>query len=261
MNQQTITPMTATTAKLLNIYAEFTTASKEKDVALFFHQHRHKPEIFIKTISGQEIIMDIRAINTNAISIFDAATGKMLVKCANTDSIVHMILKQPTEQYEISNGKTSVFLDEYSFNYYLNKAKQIQADYGNSYLPETKLSGDKYYAKIQEMVNIAKQIGCGQLIPNLLDNLPFKKDGTFTTNQKIPIYKNGIAKPLPNKYGASNYVLAIITENAETMDDHFDFTNICAPNRARFAITAINGIKNITPLLNTDLSLNNIKTN
>lgn len=81
----------------------------------------------------------------------------------------------------LTNEKLSIILDNDGINKYRKIAQQLQLKYGNQTMLSSNLTGNQYYNKIEEIINVATQIINKNLIPNIFDVIPLKKDGTFLT--------------------------------------------------------------------------------
>lgn len=166
---------------------------------------------------------------------------------------------------EIYGAGLSIFYDELSFNEYLKQAEEIRKRYGKGRLPDTSITGEQYYDKIQELVNVAEMIMNKQLLPNLFDLIPLKKDGTFKKDARIYIFENGIqacAPDMAREYiSGTRVALAIVPYGVNPWYELMDITEVTNERRARLAITTISGVRKIYPLLDRNLKIQDIKTN
>lgn len=108
-----------------------------------------------------------------------------------TDDAVSAFLRK--KKYpEITNGKVSVYLDEFNIQCWKDTAEKVAEYYGNNIIPESKLTGAQYKQKVDQMIDVAYGIMNGTVAPDILNQIPLKKDGTFQADKTIPVFSNGI---------------------------------------------------------------------
>lgn len=174
---------------------------------------------------------------------------------------VEMFLDKRTYP-EITNGKASVYLDEFNMDCWRREADKAFQKYADNPLPGLKISGREYKKKVEIMISTAYDIMSGKIISDVLDKIPIKKDGTFQLGRVIPVFTNGIV----NAESYSEYMtieklyLCIYPICDEYGCEPVDYNVLeqCSKTRAKMVIRPLNGAK--TCLLNADLSVNNIVT-
>lgn len=225
------------------------TQAKEKDAWLFIQ----KP-------NGCQIILDMRTVSSSYI--YDAATGEKLQKFLNSKECIKYLLQNQTQYPEISDGTNSIYLDEYNIQKALCAAQKIQQTYGDSKISDSNITGDDYLLRIKQLIGIAYGIIHNNLVSNIFDLLPLKKNGTFPIKRKIVIYKNNITRASSEDgYVSSTQIaLCIQTHGSESWFDHHDPKEEVNPHRARLIITSIDSAKKIYPLLDENLHVQDIKS-
>lgn len=165
---------------------------------------------------------------------------------------------------EICSGDLSIFYDEENFNHYLEHAKKIKDVCGKSKLANTNITGEDYYRKIYELVQVANMIMNKEKAPNLFDLIPLKKDGTFQKARRISIYDNGISYCESDSAGeyisGERITLAIVPYGINPWYEFMDTNEKVDEHRARLAITIVSGVRKLYPLLDRGLKIQNIKT-
>ena len=165
---------------------------------------------------------------------------------------------------EICSGDLSIFYDEENFNHYLEHAKKIKDVCGKSKLANTNITGEDYYLKIYELVQVANMIMNKEKAPNLFDLIPLKKDGTFQKARRIYIYDNGISYCESDSAGeyisGERITLAIVPYGINPWYEFMDMNEKVDEHRARLAITIVSGVRKLYPLLNRSLKIQDIKT-
>lgn len=178
------------------------------------------------------------------------------------EDVINLFFKQKSEVREISNGVSSIFLDEDNMAYCLMMAEEVQKQYGSNKIPDMNITGDDYLLNVKEMIQVAEDIIDGKLLPDIFDLIPIKKDKTFTKNRTIPIFLNNIidAAAYEGYVEKNELMLSIVTHGTWTYDKHYDLSEETTKNRARLCITWKEGAKKIVPLLSKDLKVNDITT-
>ena len=109
---------------------------------------------------------------------------------------------------------------------------------------------------------IAEKIIKKEMIPNIFDLIPIKKDGTFQVNRTIPIFSNGIGRTYSFDAGGDYYSekariqLCIISE-CESLSD-CDVLEDISRSRGRLIIRSRDNVPK-RELLNPDMTVNNLR--
>lgn len=131
----------------------------------------------------------------------------------------------------------------------MDDAKKVLRTYGKDKIPDMSITGEQYYQKIKEMYDVAYQIMNKQLLPNIFDLIPLKKDRTFQANRRIYIYENGVSC---YEHGYK-IALCIVPDETVEFRDEYDMSEDANEYRARLAISFIMGVKKANILLDRDL--------
>lgn len=166
----------------------------------------------------------------------------------------------------------SIFLDEHNLDLYLDEAKKLQTQHGSGKIGtistangETKniyATGDEYLKKIKEIIQVAHGIMKGELLPDIFDRIGLK-NGTFTQNQRITVFKSGIqTKTLPFK-DKKELALCVTTKgtyenNLYKGSDRYDKSKELDDVTARLAITEILSRREIRALLSKNMQANSL---
>lgn len=256
LKQEDISPMTELQAKKAGIYYEVTPTTTKSDILSFFMKHNCS-YVYIKTRNGQDVILDIFKVVGPDFegSSFEASTGKLKHEFLNEKQLLQICLNPPKTVKEIYGPNASIFLDEYNLNYYLDEAKKILTKYGKGKIRSSSLTGEKYYQKIKQMIDIAHMIMNKQQLPDIFDLIPLKKDGTFQANRRIYIFENGLTN---YEYGY-RIALCIVPDETVEFRDEYDMSENVNEYRARLAIAFIMGVKKANILLDRNLEIQDIK--
>lgn len=182
-----------------------------------------------------------------------------------TDYAVSAFLRKKRYQ-EITNGKVSVYLDEFNIQCWKDAAEKVAEHYGNNIIPESNLTGVQYKQKVDQMINVAYGIMDGSVAPDIFNQIPLKKDGTFQADKTIPIFSNGIGyanvdiDANSNSYiDACGVQLCIFAEQSEFGHEPADYDQMefCSKTRAKLVIRERNGLVK-KYLLNADMSVNDV---
>lgn len=196
-------------------------------------------------------------------SLYDPLTGNELNDKMKFLDVINMMLKNKANR-EINGVNASVFLDEYNMEYYLRQADRALKKYGRNRMSRSRMTGEQFYEKIHEMVDVANQIMNKTLVPNLFDLIPLKKDGTFQKARRIYIYDNGISYCETDSAGeyisGERIALAIVPYGINPWYEFMDMNEKVDEHRARLAITIVSGVRKLYPLLDRSLKIQNIKT-
>lgn len=182
-----------------------------------------------------------------------------------TDNAVSAFLRK--KRYpEITNGKVSVYLDEFNIQCWKDAAEKVAEHYGNNIIPESNLTGIQYKQKVEKMIDVAYSIMDGAVAPDIFNQIPLKKDGTFQADRTIPVFSNGIGYvdtyigANSNSYiDACGVQLCIFAEQSEFGHEPADYDQMefCSKTRAKLVIRERNGLVK-KYLLNADMSVNDI---
>ena len=255
-------PMTESEAKKLGIFYAITENDTAKTVINFVTNY-NKSKLFIRTASGKDRIIDMRAKDIDMLDVYDPATGEKTADITNTLDVINMLIRPASQQAkEISNDTSAIFLDAYNLDWHLNNAIKIQKKYGSNKIEDTKITGDSYLEKVRQMIQVANDIIDGKLTPDIFDQIPIKKDKTFQENRTIPIFMNGVidAAAYDGYVSKQELMLCVVPHGTWIHDQHFDLSEEVNMKRARLCLVWYNGAKKIVPLIAKDLSINDIKT-
>lgn len=182
-----------------------------------------------------------------------------------TDNAVSAFLRK--KRYpEITNGKVSVYLDEFNIQCWKDATEKVAEHYGNNIIPESNLTGIQYKQKVEKMIDVAYSIMDGAVAPDIFNQIPLKKDGTFQADRTIPVFSNGIGYvdtyigANSNSYiDACGVQLCIFAEQSEFGHEPADYDQMefCSKTRAKLVIRERNGLVK-KYLLNADMSVNDI---
>lgn len=249
-----------------NVYFDVNT-NPTLDALIKFMGTHLRETVYITSVDNKDYLVlpvCLAYPQMDMITVYDAATDEEIIKVGTLEDTVPMFLEHSKPVKEVFGDNASVFLDERNLAYYENEALKFLKEHPNDPIWEdSKVTGTQYYDKIKELITVANDLMDGKITSqNLMDLLPLKKNGTFIENRRIPIFKNGIS------YGANYYdyvtagalCLCVITHGSWGYDKGYDLKHRVSPNRARIAITVIETGKKITPLINKDLTLNDIKS-
>lgn len=262
-------PMTKATAQKYNTFIQVTPNDTEKTIrqALTGSCNHCNRYWYICTNNQQELVLDMIAYDPvlgGLIDIYDPKTGKMLFKSQHILQVLHMLLHN-NHTNELVSGNLSIFLDERNLDYYLNQAKNVMSKYGFNKIPNMTITGQQYYDNMKEMTSIAHSIINGQIpqSQNIFDCIPIKKDNTFLQNRKIPVFKNNLytAEAYENYIDKSELVLCIMPDPTHVYPDRYgwiDWSERTCPTKARLCISPIEGARKIQPLVNKNLTINDL---
>ena len=133
----------------------------------------------------------------------------------------------------------------------------------NSVRYDESLSTEK---KVEKMIDVAYSIMDGAVAPDIFNQIPLKKDGTFQADRTIPVFSNGIGYvdtyigANSNSYiDACGVQLCIFAEQSEFGHEPADYDQMefCSKTRAKLVIRERNGLVK-KYLLNADMSVNDI---
>lgn len=178
----------------------------------------------------------------------------------NTNFCVRTLLRD-YEYLEISNGVTSIYLDDFNLSCWRDIAEKVKEQYKETQVPGTKISGYEYYSKIYQMADIAEKIITGELVPDIFERIPIKKDGTFQKDRIIPIFSNGIGRTYSYDTGGNYYSekariqLCIICDNVGC---DYDALEDIAPSCGRLLIRSRDNVPK-RELLNADMTVNDLR--
>lgn len=259
LKKEYISPMTEAQAKEKEIYYEVTSSTTKSDILDFFDKHNrphNRSYVYVKTRSGKEVILEVFKISPYFEgSSYEASTGKLKHEFLDEKQLLQICLNPATKKMEINDGKTTIFLDEYNLRFYMDDAKKVLRTYGKDKVPDMSITGEQYYQKVKEMYDIAYQIMNKQLLPNIFDLIPLKKDRTFQANRRIYIYENGVTC---YEHGYK-IALCIVPDETVEFRDEYDMSEDANEYRARLAISFIMGVKKANILLDRDLKIQDIK--
>lgn len=253
----------------------------KESLAKFFSGYKEK-YLLLRRMTGDEWLLDF-AFNPayqkpGEVAILNPEDGEFLTsfeyESSNeydgpcwwcTDDAVSAFLRK--KKYpEITNGKVSVYLDEFNIQCWKDTAEKVAEYYGNNVMPESKLTGVQYKQKVDQMINVAYGIMDGSIAPDIFNQIPLKKDGTFQADKTIPVFSNGIS--YANVYIDSNsnsYIdacgiqLCIFAERSEFGHEPADYDQMefCSKTRAKLVIRERNCLVK-KYLLNADMSVNDV---
>ena len=254
-------PITESEAKNLGIFYEVTKNDTIKTITNFVMNY-NKSELFVRTASGKDKLIDMRAKSLNMLDVYDPATGEKIADTANIIDVISMLIKASKQTKEISNGTSIIFLDTYNLDWHLDNAVKIQKKYGSNKIEDMKITGDSYLEKVRQMIQVANDIMDGKLVPDIFDQIPIKKDKTFQENRTIPIFMNGVinAASYDSYVNKQELMLCIVPYGTWIHDKHFDLSEETNKKRAKLCLVWHDGAKKIVPLIAKDLSINDIKT-
>lgn len=166
---------------------------------------------------------------------------------------------------DITNGKTTLELDVDSLDKCLAEASKMKTEYGVNTIPDMNCTGDAYYDKAIQLIDIANRIMDGTLVPDILDHIPLKKNGEFITNRLIPIFTNHLVYAVQYDTHLEKEELILAIRTYETLPSYLkNFGCIISqkesPTLATLTITQKLGASKIYPLLDKDLNVLDIKT-
>lgn len=153
----------------------------------------------------------------------------------------------------LTNEKLSIILDNDGINKYRKIAQQLQLKYGNQTMRSSNLTGNQYYNKIEEMINVATQIINKNLIPNIFDVIPLKKDGTFF-NHNVVIFYNHCTYFAESTYEYLDVSSVILCLTPYYKSSKIDNTKMI------LTLAVLNTAKKLYPLLDSNLHVQDIKT-
>lgn len=259
-------PFTERDAKKQGIYFEVDNTLTEKDIQKFLITYK-KDYLFVKTRNGTHYILqtdlarEMFAIGRAGYtwiyySLYDPLTGKELNDKMNFLDVINMMLKNKANR-EINGVNASVFLDEYNMEYYLRQADRALKKYGRNRMSRSRMTGEQFYEKIHEMVDVANQIMNKTLVPNLFDLISIKKDGTFQNNKKIYIFENGTNSFMDENIYPRPFrmALCIVPQEADLSFSVYDKSEIVNKYRARLAIVELKVLDKSKVLLDRDLHI------
>lgn len=258
------------------ITAEDTKESLRK----FFDEYNEK-YLLLTRMTGDEWLLDFTFDTyqkTGKVAILNPKDGEFLTSFGYengskyngpcwwcTDYAVSAFLRR--KKYpEITNGKVSVYLDEFNIQCWKDTAEKVSEYYGNNIMPESKLTGVQYKQKVDQMIDVAYGIMNGTVASDIFNQIPLKKDGTFQADKTIPVFSNGIG--YANVYidaNSSSYIdacgiqLCIFAERSEFGHEPVDYDQMefCSKTRAKLVIRERNGLVK-KYLLNADMSVNDV---
>lgn len=239
--------------------------------------------LWISMMSGEEYLLDFSDENP---VIFDVSTGEEIstirlkrdlfsnsIHWWDTARVAGVFLREKKyPEIKSSDGKLSVYIDEFNINCWMDEAEKIRSVYNDNLVPGLKITGCEYHQKIKQLVDIAYSIVAGSVIPDIFSVIPLKKNRTFQAARTIPVFSNGIGHA-DNYIGSSGGVfnneyiegtklqLCIFAEDNHPGFEPQDFNQLekCSATRAKLVIRAksLNSGKN---LLNADMTVNDIVT-
>lgn len=252
-----------------------TAENTKESLRKFFDEYNEK-YLLLTRMTGDEWLLDFTFDTyqkTGKVAILNPKDGEFLTSFGYengskyngpcwwcTDYAVSAFLRR--KKYpEITNGKVSVYLDEFNIQCWKDTAKKVSEYYGNNVMPESKLTGVQYKQKVDQMIDVAYGIMNGTVASDIFNQIPLKKDGTFQADKTIPIFSNGIG--YANVYinaNSSSYIdacgiqLCIFAERSEFGHEPVDYDQmeLCSKTRAKLVIRERNGIVK-KYLLNADM--------
>lgn len=246
----------------------------------FFAEYKEK-YLLLQRMTGDEWLLDFdypTYQKPGKVAILNPEDGKFLTSFGYessseyngpcwwcTDNAVSVFLRK-NKYSEITNGKVSIYLDEFNIKCWKDAAEKVAEYYGNNIIPESNLTGVQYKQKVEKMIDVAYGIMDGSVAPDIFNQIPLKKDGTFQADRTIPVFFNGIGYVdtyigvNSNSYiDAGGVQLCIFAERSEFGHEPTDYdqTEFCSKTRAKLVIRKRNGIVK-KYLLNADMSVNDI---
>lgn len=259
-------PVTKSTAQANNMYLCVTNQTPGQLIQ-FLKQYT-KPQLYVTTCSGIDILLDTQYAYLNfpytSYTVFDPSTGKQMHNLCTVEQVINMMLRPPMQLKEISNDKVSVFLDEINLNYYKNLADEILHTYGNNRLPDQTMTGQQFFDRINELIQVANDIMDKKLVPDLFQCIPLKKNGTFQADRKIILYQNNCnyihqmdALEYPS---ALKLVLCIVPHDTLEYEQVYDLVEPVHEKRARVAIVFMDAPRKLFALLDSNKQVQDIVT-
>lgn len=246
----------------------------------FFAEYKEK-YLLLQRMTGDEWLLDFdypTYQKPGKVAILNPKNGKFLTSFGYessseyngpcwwcTDNAVSVFLRK-NKYSEITNGKVSIYLDEFNVKCWKDAAEKVAEYYGSNIIPESNLTGVQYKQKVEKMIDVAYGIMDGSVAPDIFNQIPLKKDGTFQADRTIPVFSNGIGYAdtyigaNSNSYiDACGVQLCIFAERSEFGHEltDYDQTEFCSRTRAKLVIRKRNGIVK-KYLLNADMSVNDI---
>lgn len=246
----------------------------------FFAEYKEK-YLLLQRMTGDEWLLDFdypTYQKPGKVAILSPKNGKFLTSFGYessseyngpcwwcTDNAVSVFLRK-NKYSEITNGKVSIYLDEFNVKCWKDAAEKVAEYYGSNIIPESNLTGVQYKQKVEKMIDVAYGIMDGSVAPDIFNQIPLKKDGTFQADRTIPVFSNGIGYAdtyigaNSNSYiDACGVQLCIFAERSEFGHEPTDYdqTEFCSKTRAKLVIRKRNGIVK-KYLLNADISVNDI---
>lgn len=219
------------------------------------------PYLYVIARNKRHVLLDLQSIDVNMITVLHPDTGEILHYIIPIENVMTILLND-IQYPEYTDETLSVFLDETNMEFYSDLAATLAAKYKDTKIENMTITGNQYLEKTKQMIQVAHDLINGKLIPDLFQKIPGirKKDHTFTENRKIPIFKNNLydAENCYDYVNKSELVLCIVTHGTWDFYQPYDMSQTVSPTRARLALTDIQGAKKIYPLLNKDLSVNDI---
>lgn len=253
-------------AKKQDIYYEVDETTTKRDILKFLSTYK-KDYLFVKARNGTNYIFQtdlaremfsVGQVGYSWIfySLYDSKTGEELKDNLSVADVINMLLKNKSYK-EIRGPHASVFLDEYNIEYYLRQADRALKKYGENRMTGSRMTGNQFHEKINEMVDVANQIMNKKLLPNLFDSIPIKKDGTFQSNKKIYLFENGTNSFMDENIYPKPFRLALCIVPHGTWEGYseYDKSEIVSKYRARLAIVELKILNKSKVLLDRDLSV------
>ena len=258
--------LTKDEAKQQNAFLKITSNDTPKSIFNFI-QNYNQETLFIETISGKQFLIDMRAKELNMLTLYKYQSNtepEQLKEFTTITDTINICLNPVAQVKEISNSTSSIFLDEYNLAYHLLNAQNLQKQYGPNKINDMNITGDEYLKRIQTIIQVAHDIMDGKLMSTdtFFDSIPVKKDKTFQANKTIPIFTNGLidAAAYDGYVEKNELMLCLVPHGTWTYAAHYDLSQETTKNRARLCIKYKQGAKKIVPLINKDLSINDILT-
>lgn len=255
-----ITPIDEIQARQSGQFLEVKNTDNINSLYTFFQNYTHT-KLFVITKNQRKLIIETGMKHIDMFTVWDATTGQRLHELISFADIICILLNKNQDRCkEIQHKNTSIFLDEFNLKHYLQKAKDIQKQYGQHKIEDMVCTGDEYLTRMQTIIQVAHDIVEKQMIPDLFQRIPLKKNGTFQDNRKIPVFKNNIYEAIQHDthLHKNELVLCIIPQGTFDYDEHYDLSEPVDKHRARLAITHIEGAKKIYPLIEKDMTVNNL---
>lgn len=228
-----------------------------------FFEHYKEKQLFVIARNKRKYIIETGMKNIDMFVVYDATNGQRLHEMVSFSNILCMLFRKTQNKYkEIFWNDTSIFLDELNIEYYLEEAKEIRKQHGQTKIEDMTCTGEEYFDKMEKIIQIAHDLMNGQLVPDLFQRIPLKKNGTFTANRRIPIFKNNLyeAAQYDTHVAKSELVLCVIPQETYEYGEKYDLSEPITEHRARLAITSIQGAKKIYPLIGKNMVINDITT-